>query len=392
MSLNRWIFLGMMCMTITLVFSGCWNRRELPELAIITAMGIDLNEDSNEYLVTYQVVNPQGMSKTSGKEGTNSSTIVYRSTGTSIFEAIRKSSEMVPRQLFFSHAQFVVIGENLARRGISDIIDFFERSHEARLSSYFLIARGMKAEDIISATDPLEKIQAKAVTGEFKLTKKLWSHNVIWQVDDIIRALNDPGIDPTISGIRLVNKIAESSTEPKANLEISGVALFKDDKLIGWLDGDQARGFVRLSNTMKSTITMLDCNEKKNGVSIETTRSKSQIKVRIVNGKPAFYVHILEEGVVSEMNCKLPLNKADTINDLERLWRTQIEKEVTSTINTMHKKHVDGSGFGLVLSRHYPKIWDEWSGNWNTDISDRPVTVTVEATIQRTGMRRKSFM
>lgn len=211
------------------------------------------------------------------------------------------------------------------------------------MSSYFLVARGMKAEDIISATDPLEKIQAKAVIGEFKLTKKLWSHHVIWQVDDIIRALNDPGIDPTISGIRLAEKIAESSTGPKANLEISGVALFKGDKLIGWLDGDQARGFVRLTNTMKSTITMIDCNEKKNGVSIETTRSKSQIKVRIVNSKPSFYVHILEEGIVSEMNCKLPLNKAGTINDLERLWRSQIEKEVTSTINAMKKTHVDPS-------------------------------------------------
>lgn len=398
MSVIKWVNSSMLILILTVTLTGCWNRRELPELAIISAMGIDKAVGSNEYILSFQVIKPQEISRNTIGEGSPSNTIVYRSTGKSIFEAIRKTSDIISRQLFFSHVQFIVIGESLARQGISDVFDFFERSHESRMSSYFLVAREMKAEDIISAISPLERVQARAVIGELELTKENWSHTVLWQVDDIIRSINDPGIDPTISGIRLTGKVAESSsksniekTQPKSNIEIKGVALFKGDKLIGWLDNDYARGLVRLTNTMKSTVTLVECEDKKGEASIETVRSKSKIRMKMVNGKPTFQVNILEEGIVSELNCPLPLDKDAAINELEHLWKTKIEEEVEGAVQETKKKLVDPTGFGLFLSRYHPKVWGQWSESWDSLYTNCPVTIRVEATIERTGMVRKSF-
>ncbi|WP_438825729.1 hypothetical protein [Niallia taxi] len=40
------------------LLSGCWNERELNELAIVMAMGVDKMEKTNNYQVAFQVVNP----------------------------------------------------------------------------------------------------------------------------------------------------------------------------------------------------------------------------------------------------------------------------------------------------------------------------------------------
>lgn len=125
-----------------LVLTGCWNSRELNKLAIVTAMAIDKAASSNDYELTFQVVMP-GELTNSGKGGNGSAPFsVYGVKSKTLFEGIRKASKQIPRQLFFSHIQVVILGERLAREGIMEIFDFFERSHEVRLTSMLLVARG----------------------------------------------------------------------------------------------------------------------------------------------------------------------------------------------------------------------------------------------------------
>ena len=53
---RKWLFLFLMVISTTLI-SGCWNKRELNELAIVSALAIDKNEEGN-YVGTFQVINP----------------------------------------------------------------------------------------------------------------------------------------------------------------------------------------------------------------------------------------------------------------------------------------------------------------------------------------------
>ncbi|UZM97818.1 hypothetical protein OL548_22945 [Lysinibacillus sp. MHQ-1] len=45
---------------LTLLLSGCWSKRELNELAIVVALGIDKVED--EFEITVQIVDPSEVS------------------------------------------------------------------------------------------------------------------------------------------------------------------------------------------------------------------------------------------------------------------------------------------------------------------------------------------
>ncbi|WP_219837931.1 Ger(x)C family spore germination protein [Paenibacillus sp. R14(2021)] len=396
----RLIRLLIVSLSAVILLTGCWNNREITELAIITAIGIDRADDPSQYVLSFQVVNPTEISSVSGgPAGLETTTTVYTSKGSSIFEAIRSASKKVPRQLFFSHVRLVVLGEEVAREGINEVFDFFERSHETRMTANMLIARNGKAQDIISAVVPLEPIQANAAIGEMKRTTKVWSHNLDWQIDDIIRDLISPGKNPTLNGIRIqgdqsmeTKKSNLETTRPAATMEISGIGLFKNEKLVRWIDGNKARGLVRLNNQMNSTITMLDCEERKNGVSIETLRSKTKITVKLVSGKPHFRVHVVEEGVISEMTCKLPIDRPDTIGMLQAKWNQSIKDEMRAIVEETQKRQMDSIGFGLVLSRKYPKAWNTLKVDWDRKYASAVVDYSVDSAILRTGMRSTTFL
>jgi hypothetical protein len=44
------------------------------------------------------------------------------------------------RMVYVAHSQNIVIGEELAREGVRDVLDFFARAPEARMTQVFIYA------------------------------------------------------------------------------------------------------------------------------------------------------------------------------------------------------------------------------------------------------------
>ncbi|WP_169089655.1 hypothetical protein [Paenibacillus sp. PL91] len=92
-------FLALMILCM-LPLAGCWNYREMNELAIALAMGAD-KAGPGEYRFSFQVVNARDISgiKSSGQIPVN----VFSGKGKTLFEAIRKASQKVPRRINAQH-------------------------------------------------------------------------------------------------------------------------------------------------------------------------------------------------------------------------------------------------------------------------------------------------
>jgi spore germination protein KC len=55
---------------ILILITGCSNYRELNQLGLVIAMGIDVSQDiDNGYRVTFQVINPSQLSPTGAPTG-----------------------------------------------------------------------------------------------------------------------------------------------------------------------------------------------------------------------------------------------------------------------------------------------------------------------------------
>ena len=119
------------------LLTGCYNYRELNNLSIVTAISIEKNNDL--YKVTVQVVNPRKDTDTS--KGNQPSFITYNKTSKSIQQALREMIKDSPNKIYASHIQLIIIDEDLAKDGISPILDFLIRDPEFRDEFYVLIAQ-----------------------------------------------------------------------------------------------------------------------------------------------------------------------------------------------------------------------------------------------------------
>ncbi|EFM12509.1 germination protein, Ger(x)C family [Paenibacillus curdlanolyticus YK9] len=377
---------------------GCWDVREMPQLAIVSAMGIDKAPTDNHYRVSFQVINPSEISAgiTESGGGRTTPITVYAGSGDTLFEAIRESSGLMPRQLFFSHTRIIVIGEQLAREGIEDIFDMFERFSETRLTSRVLIARGSSAEAVLSTLTPIERIPSNALNGKLKFTSKLTSEQMEIQIDDVIRALSSTASEPIINGIRLLGNTALGSKKknveqavPIVRSRISGIALFKNGKLTRWLDGKDARGVVLLQNKMKSSVDVLPCKAEKKAIAIELLRAKTEVKTAFRNGKPYFQISVKQEGSLNEVKCSINLKKPEEIAKLEKEWSELVKKEVIGSVQVAQKEQSDIFGLGETFNRQHPKQWKKIQKDWGNLFAESDVTVTVNSFIRHSGMRIK---
>lgn len=107
------------------LLSGCWDRIEINDLAIVLATGIDY-EDGKVQL-TSQIFIPRKASAgdSSGSGGSPSGvTMIRTAEGRTIAEALNRLQRKVPRNMFWGHCEVIIISEQAGKRGIREYIDF----------------------------------------------------------------------------------------------------------------------------------------------------------------------------------------------------------------------------------------------------------------------------
>ena len=134
-----------------LLLTGCYDYRELSDLAIITAVSIDKIDNNLE--VAIQVVNPK---KEQDTTSTNEPDFVtYTSSAKTVQEALRKVVNDSPAKLYGSHMEILIISEEVAKNNLNEILDFFSRDPEPRSEINLFIAKNSNPNDELSKITPL---------------------------------------------------------------------------------------------------------------------------------------------------------------------------------------------------------------------------------------------
>ncbi len=394
----KWIIQPPVYMVMLLLLTSCWNSRELNDMAIVTGIGMDKVPNTGEYRVTFQIVNPSATATSAGVSTGQPPITVYTSTDRTLFGALRKTSKKAARQLFFAHTQLLVIGESLAKSGINGIFDVFERSHELRLNAVVIVSRETDASSILKILLPIESVPALAVVKKNKNTAKLWGENRAISVFELINSITGEG-EPVISGVRIfgnelkgTKKSYLEQSEVEAVISLSGVAVFKDGKLKGWLDGPEARGALWIQNKIEQTSINIDSEKKQDTIAIDISHSKTKVKVKLREGVPVFHIYINEEGSVNESQDFVDLSKRNELHKLEIELAEKTKKEVTKSLQAAQSMGCDIFNFGNELKRVDPKAWESVKDQWPDVFAKGELELHVEAYIRSTGMRLKPFL
>lgn len=380
---------------LCLFLTGCWDRRELNELAITLAFGIDKVED--EYQVTAQVVVP---SEISMKTSTGRSPVtLFQANGETVYEAIRKMTKNSPRKIYPGHLRMIVIGEELAEEGIGESLELLSRDLEVRSDFYVVIAKDKTAAEILNITTTLEAIPANKMFNTLKTSEEAWAATNGIILDELIADLTSEGKEAVLTGILVTgnqeigtSKQNVESITPSARIVYDHLAVFKKDKLVGWLTERESIGYNDITNSVKNTVTAISC-PKEGKVSIEIIQLHSDVKGKINKGKPEVDVNIKVKGNVGDVECQINLSEQKTIVELEKITEKKMEDTINQTIETAQKQYEsDIFGFGEAIHRSNPKEWNKIKEQWDEEFTELTANVKVDVKLGHTGTAGNSFL
>ncbi|MDQ0974881.1 spore germination protein KC [Neobacillus niacini] len=380
-----------------LLLSGCWSKKELTDLAIVAALGIDKNEEGR-YVGTLQIINPGnvagGFQGGGGSQGPPVS--VVTGTGDTIVELSRRTSRKLSRRLYYAHTNLVVISEELAKEeSISSILDSLERDAEFRSTAIIVIAQESKASDIVKVLTAIDKIPANKVIKTLKFTEKIWGENISVSMQEAIKTLVTPGKELAVSGFRVSGDVSRGKTientqqtEPSSLLSAGSLAIFKEGKLTQWIDGEFARGSIFLLDKLNASAIDLKWEGKDEAMVYELIRQKTKVSARMEKGKPRVFIKVQAEGNIGEARVPIDLNNPDVLLKIEKVIEKEIKKEISMAVKKAQKNKADIFGFGEALHQTNPKEWKKMNTKWNDIYFPEVKTdIVVDAFIRRTGLR-----
>lgn len=381
---NKIIFL-----VVIFLFTGCYNYREINNLAITTAIGIDKKDE--KYLLTIQVVNTQkAVSKTSGSSD-ETKFIIYETEGESLQETLRRIVLESPRRLYGNHLQLLVIGEEVAKEGISQIFDFFMRNPESRKQFQMVLAYNSSAKDILTISTTLETLNSRNIVESINSDSKYFgvTEKVVFE-EDVKKYLSGKQ-DIVMTSVSVVGDPSESDTtetlketEPKSKLVLNGLGVFKKDKLQGYLTENESMAAGLLNNTTNNTILDFACEQNKY-ITIEVKQSKSETSFNQNENKITIDVKL--KGSINEIDCDMDLNDPKNISKIEDMAKEKIKTDITQLLNkTRNNLKVDPFGFLDLIYKSNPKYSYSLMENWyDKYLQELEIELNVDLTLRGKG-------
>lgn len=383
-----------------LLLSGCWERTELNEMAFVLGMGLDKAESG--YRVTMQVVIPSAISsQTVGGAGGGGVPVVVSSfTVPTIYDADRQYSLLSSRDIYKGHIRVLVIGEELARAGIAEALDVFKRSREPRNDYYVMVAKDATAEEVLKILTPMDKLPANKLFFAMDKSHKSSARTVAVPLNEFIENLIYVGINPVLTGVEVTgsakegeNKSSLDKSTPRSTLRYRSVAVFKKDKMIGWLSDNQAVGYNYISDRIVHSSGPVPGNDGM-PIVIEALHTSTKRKVKVIDGEPHIYIHVQAECNVEEVESKDNMESEKIITELEKKTEERIIYLMKSAVEQINEKYnVDIMGFGQMIYRAKPQAWAKLQQRKGEDyLKSLPVHYSASASITRIGVTDKSFI
>lgn len=299
----------------TCLLGGCWSKVEIEQMAFISVVGVD-RADKDGLLVSFQIVNPRALTKggAGGGGGGEPPVFVLSVTARTVPDALAKLEEESSRIVRFKQLSAIVLGEDLARDGIGQVMDFFARHWEMRRSIWVLVAK-KSAQDVLLKGAPVqEKIPGMAIKMEMERRARLSPTRYPVTLGDFLTGLTREGDDAIASSVEIgpmqeqksgnsVKKEKEGDTKEKATggmkeLVFSGAGVFRGEKLVAFLGPQETRGVRWFKGKVPGGVFTVPVKTRATWASLVTDRETTRVKPVVTKTGIRYDVKIMDEGFI----------------------------------------------------------------------------------------------
>ena len=175
-----------------------------------------------------------------------------------------------------------------------------------------------------------------------------------------------------------------SNTSVKATSIIDGMAIFRNNKLIGYLTEEESLTYNILRDSVKNFFIRTSGHDNEYIVH-EIIRLSS--KMEFDKNKNEMKITLTGKSAISEVNEKIDLENLEEVSKLEKELNQELKKMVERSILSIQKKYnSDIFGFGDVIYKSYPKYFQKIKDEFKQDgFQNMKVNVSVKIKGQEKG-------
>lgn len=383
---------------LLVAFSGSYKSLSIDRLAYVVAIGID-KSSSQGYNFSFQFTNVTSSSESGTAE--KSPSIVNNVEANSIGSAINLMNTYIGKRLNLSHCKVIVISEDIAVEGISRHIYTLMNDTQIRPSANIVVSKCTAKYYIENSKPILENLITKYY-DIFDHSSNFTGYTVDATIGDFLNMLECDTCNPVaiLGGITTENisyptditenqsssaKANESTIFGKRGSENIGLAVFRDDKLVGELNASECMAFLNMTNQSKSFfITIPDPEANNNYLDIYMTPTNTtRISVKIENGTPYIKVKCYYSGRIYSVDSNRQYLNEEKLEAISNICSSYLESAFSDYLYKTSKEFKsDINEFGKYALPLFLTSNDFNDYNWNENYKNAFFDVEVNSIVE----------
>ena len=362
-----------------LLTTGCWDRREINEIIFPYSVGLDLldkgNFEGGRYKITFTHPNINAL----GDKAIQEDVVLLESVeGNNIFEATANLTDRLSRLIYLRDLKTVVLSEALGEdsRLMRELIDGLNRDYVVNQGLYFVVVGSFAKELLETKVKSKEQAEVQGLLYKLIRNEQDSVRFTPSTLHNFTKEMNMPG----------ATLVPVARTEGK-KIIINSNAVFKDYRLVGYLDKEDNKNVSLLTNKIKDF--RLNVDYQGADLSVRAPRPKAKKKLIQQDGKLKMKYFIKVKGQLEQFIAGKghELDSEGKLRSVEEALGSNLEESIKKTVKKIQKElNADVIGVSDYLYKFEPDIWENIKDNFYEIFPEMDIEIETDVIIKRRGL------
>lgn len=311
-----------------LLCTGCFDYKEINDLAIINAIGVDYEND--EYVITLEILNDQ-----IDKDSSKITSYTKVGHGKNLTSAIENAADKLSKQLIFNHIKLMILSKSIIEEKFENIIDLFLRNTYFRENFYVISATKNKPETLLNHTTNEAPIASTAITDTLESIRYSSNTNVLKKFDEMVEEVITYGIDTCFSNITLKDN----------EFIVDGMSIFNNYSYKSNLSNE----YVKIYNLLTDNFDRPTYTINYDNLSFTTAINNGKINAEINNGSINVTGNLM--GRIIDNDPKYNIRDPKNLERIDNDFTNLLNKKIPEFIKVLQDNNSDILG----ITRNYYK-------------------------------------
>lgn len=311
-----------------LLCTGCFDYKEINDLAIINAIGVDYEND--EYVITLEILNDQ-----IDKDSSKITSYTKVGHGKNLTSAIENAADKLSKQLIFNHIKLMILSKSIIEEKFENIIDLFLRNTYFRENFYVISATKNKPETLLNHTTNEAPIASTAITDTLESIRYSSNTNILKKFDEMVEEVITYGIDTCFSNITLKDN----------EFIVDGMSIFNNYSYKSNLSNE----YVKIYNLLTDNFDRPTYTINYDNLSFTTAINNGKINTEINNGSINVNGNLM--GRIIDNDPKYNIRDPKSLERIDNDFTNLLNKKISEFIKVLQDNNSDILG----ITRNYYK-------------------------------------